>query len=321
MFIGHYGVSFAVKSGDRSTPLWVLFIAVQLLDVAWAPFVLLGIEKARIVPGITASNPLDLYYMPYTHSLVAALLWSAGAFAVYRLVAPGKRASSALLVGAAVFSHWVLDLLVHRPDLPLYDNTAKVGLGLWNFPALALGLEAVLLFGGMWLYFRAGAARRSAIVAFGVVMLAVQTYVFFGPPPASDKAAAATALVAYVVFALVIRTLERPPYLGRATAVSALLVPLCLVGGCASGSAIHPAIDAPTHFLVRAPDGRAVDPTPGEGCRNPMIDPRDGAPLILIRSAGGRGDYQVPVARYGVRKGELLRLDCATGNVIGIVRR
>ncbi|TMQ58821.1 MAG: hypothetical protein E6K76_06775 [Candidatus Eisenbacteria bacterium] len=99
----------------------------------------------------------------------------------------------------------------------------------------------------------------------------------------------------------------------------AALITLSLVGGCASG--IHPAIDAPTHFLVRAPDGRAVEPTPGDECKNPMIDPRDGAPLILVRSAGGRGDYQVPVARYGVRKGELLRLECGTGNVVGIVRR
>ena len=74
MFVGHYGVSFAAKRGDRSIHLWVLFLAVQLLDVFWSFFVLVGIEKVRIVPGITASNPLDLYYMPYTHSLVAALL-------------------------------------------------------------------------------------------------------------------------------------------------------------------------------------------------------------------------------------------------------
>jgi hypothetical protein len=210
VFVGHYGVSFASKSADRSIPLWVLFIAVQLLDVAWAPFVLLGIEKVRIVPGITASNPLDLYYMPYTHSLVAALLWSAAAFGVYRLAAPGGRNAPALIVGAAVFSHWILDLLVHRPDLPLYDNTAKVGLGLWNFPAPALGLEIALLFGGMWMYFRSGGVRRTGMIVFGVVMVAIQAYIFFGPPPASDKSAAATALAAYFIFALVIRTLEQP---------------------------------------------------------------------------------------------------------------
>lgn len=164
MFVGHYGVSFAAKKYEASIPLWALFVAVQLLDVAWAPFVLLGIEKVRIVPGITASNPLDLYYMPYTHSLVAALLWSAAAFAVWRLVRPRAGMTAALIVAVAVFSHWVLDFVVHRPDLPLYDNSAKVGLGLWNLPALAFGLEAALLLGGAWLYLLRGhgvAARPS----------------------------------------------------------------------------------------------------------------------------------------------------------------
>jgi len=221
MFVGHYGVSFAAKRSAASVPLWVLFIAVQLLDVAWAPLVLLGVEKVRIVPGITASNPFDLYYMPYTHSLVAALLWSAGAFVVYRLAIPEDN-TAALVVAGAVFSHWVLDFVVHRPDLPLYDNAAKVGLGLWNLPALAFALEAALLFGGMWLYFRTGVARRIATAAFGLIMLAIQAYVFFGPPPASDKAAAATAILAYVVFAVVIRLIEgRPPARVEAQAAGA----------------------------------------------------------------------------------------------------
>jgi len=210
MFVGHYGASFAAKRGAPSVPLWVLFIAVQLLDVVWAPLVLLGIEKVRIVPGITATNPFDLYYMPYTHSLVAALLWSAGAFAIYRGVMRRDGTMAALIVAAAVFSHWVFDLVVHRPDLPLYDDTAKVGLGLWNFPALAFGLESALLFGGMCLYFQTGSERRIATAGFCLVMLAIQAWVFFGPPPASDKAGAVTAIVAYVVFAVVIRLLEGP---------------------------------------------------------------------------------------------------------------
>jgi hypothetical protein len=209
MFVGHYGVSFAAKKAEPSIPLWVLFIAVQLLDVLWAPFVLLGIEKVRIVPGFTASNPLDLYYMPYTHSLVAAIGWSVLAAAVYRVAAPSGTKRAAAVIGGAVFSHWVLDFLVHRPDLPLYDNSAKVGLGLWNVPAVALGLEAALLFGGMWLYFRLGTARRAGMLVFGVIMLVIQAYVFFGPPPASGNAAAFTALVSYAVFALIIRALER----------------------------------------------------------------------------------------------------------------
>src|SRR3972149_2278819 len=95
MFIGHYGPSFAIKATDKSIPLWLLFIAVQMVDVLWAVLVLLGIEKVRIVPGITATNPLDLYYMPYTHSLVAALLWSAAAFVFYRIVTGRKDAVAA----------------------------------------------------------------------------------------------------------------------------------------------------------------------------------------------------------------------------------
>lgn len=206
MFVGHYGVSFAVKRVAPSLPLWALFIAVQLLDVFWAPFVLLGIERVRIVPGITASNPLDLYYMPYTHSLLAALLWAAGGFLAYRLLASRRGGTKAAVVlGLAVFSHWILDFVVHRPDLPLYDNTLKVGLGLWNLPVAAFALEGALLFGGMWLSFGAGPAPRREMVAFGVVMLAVQAYVFFGPPPVSDKAAAWTALGAYAAFSAVVQ--------------------------------------------------------------------------------------------------------------------
>jgi hypothetical protein len=208
MFVGHYGVSFMAKRVDRTIPLWVLFLAVQLLDVLWAPFVLLGIEKVRIVPGITASNPLDLYYMPYTHSLVAAIVWSCVAGLAYQLFARPARRQTGIVVGLAVFSHWLLDFVVHRPDLPLYDNAAKVGLGLWNQPMLAFGLEAALLFGGIWLCLRGRLASSLGTLAFGVVMLAVQAYVFFGPPPTSDRAAASTALVAYALFAAVIWWLQ-----------------------------------------------------------------------------------------------------------------
>jgi len=208
MFVGHYGVSFVAKRYDPSLPLWLLFLAVQLLDVLWAPFVLLGIEKLRIVPGITRSNPLDLYYMPYTHSLVAALLWSLVAAVLYKLVAAGRRPRSAALLGLAVFSHWLLDLVVHRPDLPLYDDAAKVGLGLWNLPAIAFGLETLLLLGGIALCVQEGLLKTKAALVFGVAMLAIHAQVFFGAPPASANAAALTALVAYFGFAGIIHFAE-----------------------------------------------------------------------------------------------------------------
>ena len=218
MFIGHYGVSFVVKAVDRSIPLWLLFIAVQLVDVLWGLFVLTGIERVRIVPGITATNPLDLYYMPYTHSLVGALFWSAVGVGVYwslRKYRPGTAPglASPLLVGLAVFSHWILDLIVHRPDLPLYDDTFKMGFGLWNFPAIAFGLEIILLFGGIFLYMRsitaANAIGKFGMPILGLVLIAAQSVVFFGAPPTSPAAAAATALIAYFLFAGVAFWLER----------------------------------------------------------------------------------------------------------------
>lgn len=213
MFIGHYGPSFAAKALNKSIPLWILFVAVQLVDVFWAIFIILGVEKVRIVPGITATNPLDLYYMPYTHSLVGAILWAIAVVIVYRVVPKLDGWSAAGIVGAAVFSHWILDLIVHRPDLPLYDDTLKVGLGLWNYRMVSFALEIALLFGGMYLYFRAtepvGRGGRYGMVIFGLVMVAVQSLVFFGPPLSSDKAAAVTALVSYFVFAGVAYWLER----------------------------------------------------------------------------------------------------------------
>lgn len=203
MFVGHYGISFAAKKVDESIPLWVLFLAVQWLDVIWAPLILLGVEKMRLVPGFTATNPLDLYYMPYTHSLVAALAWSVLVGGAYHLMRRGNIRGS-MLVGLAVLSHWFLDLIVHRPDLPLYDNTAKVGFGLWNQPALAFALEAGLLLGTMAWFLQGRPARRAAIVTFGIVMLGVQAYVFFGPPPVSSTAFAWTAIASYSMFAFVI---------------------------------------------------------------------------------------------------------------------
>ena len=100
------------------------------------------------MPGLNAANPLDLYYTPHSHSLVAAFLWSAAAFVCCRLAWRQAYRKGSFVVTGAVFSHWVLDFIVHRPDLPLYDNSGKVGLGLWNAPLVAFGLEVALLFGG-----------------------------------------------------------------------------------------------------------------------------------------------------------------------------
>ena len=202
MFVGHYGPAFVAKRLELSIPLWVLFVAVQFLDVLWAPFVLLGIEKVRIVPHFTGSNALDLYYMPYTHGLLSAIVWSIVLGVLYQSLARPARRRASLVVGAAVFSHWLLDLLVHVPDLPLVGNSAKIGFGLWNAPVLAFALEIAVLAAGLWLYLATRPRRSVGIVAYGLVLTGIQAWsTFLSPPPASDRAQAATALVAYGVLA------------------------------------------------------------------------------------------------------------------------
>lgn len=202
MFVGHYGPSLAAKAVNKTIPLWVLFLAVQWMDVCWTVLVLLGIEKVRIVPGITAANPLDLYYMPYSHSLPAAVLWSVAAAVVYGLLAKPGNGSAPVIVGAAVFSHWILDLVVHRPDLALYDNTLKVGLGLWNYPLASFLVESGVLLGGLYLYMRTTMpvtrGGRYAMVVFAAILVAVQGLSILGPPPPSVKAMALTGLVSYI---------------------------------------------------------------------------------------------------------------------------
>src|SRR5438045_1956291 len=196
MFVGHYGVAFAVKTERNKIPLWVLFVSVQLLDFLWAPFVLLGIEKVRFVPGITGTNALDLYYMPYTHSLIGALFWSAVAFAIYKI---GWRNiasnSAALLVGFAVFSHWLLDLIVHRPDLAIYDDMLKVGFGLWNYRGIEFALEIGILLFGAVLYLKRNSdiARKFSVIIFVATLVLIQpSNAFVRRPHAAGRAFALT---------------------------------------------------------------------------------------------------------------------------------
>lgn len=211
MFVGHYGPSFLAKRLAPPIPLWTLFVAVQLLDVFWAIFIFLGVERVRIVPGFTRTNALDLYYMPYTHSLPGALALAAVAALLYRLIRGSWR--NGVVIGAAVFSHWPLDLLVHRPDLALYDNTAKVGLGLWEYPYLTLVVEAMLFFGAMALYLANSRPltprARYSMPVLGAGMMLMQAGMLLAPPPPSDRAMAATALIAYAAFAGLIAWLER----------------------------------------------------------------------------------------------------------------
>lgn len=213
MFVGHYGVSFAIQPAGRRVPLWVWFIAVQWLDVVWSVLVLLGVEKLRIIPGFTEANALDLYYMPYTHGLPGSIILSLGFGCLVAMFTTGARIKTALLIAMASFSHWALDLIVHTHDLPLYGNSAKVGFGLWQDVALSFPLELATLGLGAWLYARATryatAKGWHVFWAFVAILAAIQVYANFGPPPSSPDAMAITALGLYAALALLAARVER----------------------------------------------------------------------------------------------------------------
>jgi hypothetical protein len=217
MFVGHYSVAFAAKSEKNKIPLWVLFVAVQFLDYIWATLVLLGIEKLRVIKGFTAGSMLDSYFHPYSHGLIAAVLWSVVAALLYKSVCSRHGChysySAPLIVGAAVFSHWILDFLAHPRDLAIYDNTWKVGLGLWNYRDLEFGLEVALLAGGIVLYLARNtisAARKMAVIGFGITLVIVQIGDTFVPrTPLTDRATAVGVWIFYTLFVVVAYLLER----------------------------------------------------------------------------------------------------------------
>ncbi|MDE3115207.1 MAG: hypothetical protein KGL26_06355 [Pseudomonadota bacterium] len=199
MFIGHYGPAFAAKPLARPIPLWLLFIAVQWMDLCWSVLVMLHVEKLRIVPGFTQGSPLDLYYMPFTHGLLGALVlavlfgWIASRFF------STARTRVFLVLTAAVFSHWLLDLVVHVPDLPLWRDTMKVGFGLWHWAWISVPLELAVMAGGAWVYAHYVPAKKSDfwLWLFVAAMAALEIYNQFASPPQDTTAMAVMALVAY----------------------------------------------------------------------------------------------------------------------------
>jgi hypothetical protein len=219
VFVGHYGVSLAAKRFRPELSLGVLFLAVQFLDVLFAVFVLAGVEKMRIVHGFSAYNPYDLYWMPYSHSLLGAIAWSvvAGTGCFLWMSARGerRRAASAAVLAAAVFSHFLPDVPMHTPDLPLGPGAGspKIGLGLWNHRAAAVAAElAVLVIGGA-LYLRGSRARnrrlRFATGVFAYTLLALTVATPFMPDPSSAAAFAVQALALYFLIAFAANWIDR----------------------------------------------------------------------------------------------------------------
>ena len=208
MLAGHYSAAFLAKAAAPRTPLWLLALAVQLVDVLWAGFVLLGVERLRLDPSLP-SNPLVLEHMPYTHSLAGTLVWAGlAALATKRWL--GSR-TAAWAVAAAVASHWLLDWLVHRPDLTLWGVPPKHGLGLWNFPAPALALELGLLLGCATACLRGGAlapSSRRGVLALVAVLAALQLATTLAPPALGPSGVAVTALLTFGLVAFAAHRIE-----------------------------------------------------------------------------------------------------------------
>jgi hypothetical protein len=219
MFLGHYGVAFALKRAEPKLSLGTLFVAVQLADLLWGAFILLGWEHARIVPGYTAVTPLEFLDYPISHSLVAAIAWGAVAAALYYSWPTRdttRHWQAAAIVGLAVLSHYPLDVLVHVPDLPIAGNDSpKLGLGLWNNPTATMIAE-LLLFGlGLAVYVALRSHRHPVrMVRLAILVLVlVGTYLasLYGPPPPSMTAVAVSGIGFFIVLAALAAWADRRP--------------------------------------------------------------------------------------------------------------
>lgn len=211
MFIGHYSVAFVLKKAVPKTPFWSLLAGVQFVDILFMVFVMTGVEHMRLVPGFTQSNPFDLYFMPYTHSLAAAFFWGIAAFCFFYVSVPAESASikrnAALAVGLSVISHYFLDLPVHTPDLPvLFDSGPKLGFGLWNHLWLTVGIETAVTLVAFVYYLRGsspgeGFAGKRGMILYGVFFLILILANPFAPTPDNVYAFAIQALFLYGLIA------------------------------------------------------------------------------------------------------------------------
>ena len=211
MFLGHYGVAYALKRAEPRVSLGALFLSVVLVDTMWGVFLLTGWEQARVFPGLTPVTPLEFTSYPLTHSLVGAVAWGLlGAAVIYSW--PTRDTSrhhwlKALVVGIAVTSHWFLDFVVHIPDLPLVgDDSTKVGLGLWRSLPATLAVELVLFTAGFLLYarlrFSGGRARKGRMFFLAGLLIALYLASLFGPAPASMTTVAVVDILGTLILAV-----------------------------------------------------------------------------------------------------------------------
>jgi len=225
VFIGHYGVALAAKRVAPRTSLGTLVMAAQFVDLLWPLFLLLGVERVIIAPGATAVTPLDFFSYPLSHSLLADLGWACLFAGIYKVVKHDSR--GAVCLWFVLMSHWLLDALSHRPDLPLYPGSSTyVGLGLWNSRVWTFLVETAIFVLGAVLYRRATRPRdRIGIYAFrSFIALLFLIYLInlFGPPPPSEKAIAYSALGLWL-FVVWAYWLDRHRLVGRPPPRAALI--------------------------------------------------------------------------------------------------
>ena len=205
MFLGHYALAFGAKKIAPMMSLGTLFLACQFADLLWPTLVVLGYEVVAIDPGNTLVTPLNFVSDPYSHSLVALAGWAALFAIAYRAIR-GWHPVAIATIAALVFSHYVLDVITHRPDLPItLTGSRRLGLGLWNYPGTTLALESALFIIGTTLYMSVTRARDriGRLALYGLIMMVVAIYfaALYGPPPPS---AAAVAIAGHLSWLFVI---------------------------------------------------------------------------------------------------------------------
>jgi hypothetical protein len=198
MFLGHFAVALAAKKAAPAISLGTLFVAAQLADLVWPVLVIAGVEQVEVRPGITAVTPLDFVHYPYSHSLVALLGWGAALGVGYYALRRGSP-RAAVLLAAVVVSHWVLDFVVHGPDLPLaFGASPKLGLGIWDSLGASLAIELGLFAAAVAIYVGVTRAKdrvgRFALIGLVTFLALVYLASVFGPPPPSARAVVWTAM-------------------------------------------------------------------------------------------------------------------------------
>jgi hypothetical protein len=202
MFLGHFALGLAAKRVTPRVSLAMLLAASLWADMVWPVFVLLGVEQVSIEPGNTAFTPLNFISYPYSHSLAALAVWGLLVGGAYRAVAGGRR--TVLVLGSLVVSHWVLDYITHRPDMPLYPGSAKYGLGLWNSVPLTLLTETALYSAGLAVYGYTTRAidgiGRYGYVGLQAVLVGSYVAAATSPPPPTTTAVAVAGIAGATLF-------------------------------------------------------------------------------------------------------------------------